>query len=218
MFDLRKLLFGGAPQLTPELREAVEAWRKGPAPQLGEPHFHCRYVVLDIATSGPDPDKDELLAIAALGLERGAAIVPNEAVLVEFAGETEALTVDRRLAAFLQYLGQAPLVTYHAPYVEGFLLRCLRQRLGVEYVPRQVDLAWMLPSLFNEVSPLPMPLDQWLGHFEGELPGRRDPMQNTLLLAKLFQRLLARANERGLDTAERLLDESAASTFLRRNH
>lgn len=219
MFDLRKLLFGAAPDLPADLKAAVHAWREMPAPALDEPHFHCRYVVLDIETSGPHPEDDRLLAVAALAIERGGRIVPDQAVVLRLDdAAAEASTVDRQLAAFLQFIGKSPLVTYHAPYVGGFLQKLFSQRLGLEFAPRQIDLAWLLPSVFSDRSHQPVPLDQWLLLFDAEFDGRRDVMENTLQLARLFQRLLVRATARDLDTAEKLLAESDASSFLRRSH
>ena len=64
-----------------------------------------------------------------------------------------------------------------------------------------------------------MPLDHWLEIFGmGGGDGRRDAMANTLLLGRLFQMLLVRAVGKQIDTAARLVDESRASSFLRRTH
>ncbi len=45
-----------------------------------------------------------------------------------------------------------------------------------------------------------------------------DAMANTLLLGRIFQMLLVRAVGKQIDTAARLIDESRASSFLRRTH
>jgi DNA polymerase-3 subunit epsilon len=67
MLSLKKLLFrGGAPSGLPEdVRASLDAWRASKAPALDDLHFHTRYVVVDIVSSGLDPDKDQLLGIAA---------------------------------------------------------------------------------------------------------------------------------------------------------
>ena len=60
----------GAPENLPEnVRQALESWRASPAPALDEPHFHTRYVVIDVATTGPRAEEDELLGISAVGLQ-----------------------------------------------------------------------------------------------------------------------------------------------------
>jgi len=43
-------------------------------------------------------------------------------------------------------------------------------------------------------------------------------MENTLMLARIFQMLLVRATGKQIDTAAQLIDESRASSFLRRTH
>ena len=41
----------GAPANLPDsVRQALESWRASPTPALDEPHFHTRYVVIDVAT------------------------------------------------------------------------------------------------------------------------------------------------------------------------
>ncbi len=220
MFGLRKLIFGGGgSDLPPALAEAVATWEAMPEPDLADLHFHARYIVLDVKTSGPQVDSDRLLSVAALVIDQAGRVVPEAAVvidLVDDAGEWLP-AVDARLIAFLQFIGKAPLVTYHGVFVIGFLQKVLRERLGLDFQPRQIDLAWLLPSLFSEKAHSPLPLDEWLQHFNVEFVGRRSLMENTLQLARLFQRVLVKAMARQIDTAEQLLQESDACSFLRRN-
>ncbi|MBS1159344.1 MAG: hypothetical protein H6R15_1763 [Proteobacteria bacterium] len=222
MFGLKDFLFkGGAPaHLSEELRAAVETWRKSAVPAFDEAHFHVRYVVVDIASSGLKPESDELLEIAAASVQQAGILVPDDAGYLDFSGlRGDDPALDRQLLAFLQYAAKAPLVTYHVPYVGGFLQRAYKERLGINFQPQWVDLAWLLPSMFEEKSHSLQTLDYWLDLFGlGEGAGRRDAMDNTLLLARIFQMLLVRANGKGIDTARKLIDESRASSFLRRTH
>ena len=43
-------------------------------------------------------------------------------------------------------------------------------------------------------------------------------MANALVLARLMQRMLARATNKEIDTAAKLVEESKASSHLRRTH
>ena len=222
VFGLKNFLFkGGArsPASLPEdVRQALADWRAGKAPAFDEPHFHTRYVVIDIATTGPRATEDELQGITAVGLPNGA-IQPVDAFALDLSGEeADDAAVDRQLTAFLTYAAKAPLVTYHSPFVSGFLQRAYQERLGVDFQPQWVDLAWLLPSLFNEKSMVTLPLDDWLEMFGIAGGGRRDTMDNTLMLARLFQMLLVRATGKEIATAGKLIEESQAATFLRRNH
>jgi DNA polymerase III subunit epsilon len=217
-FALGKLLFKGdgrsPAKLPDDLQQKLEAWRASSAPALDEPHFHTRYVVLDVTTSGARAD-DELKGIAALGVKAGS-IVANDAFAVDFTAD--AAMVDRQLIAFLTYAAKAPLVTYHVPFVSAFLERAYKERLGVDFQPQWIDLTWLLPSLFKEKSPTPQPLDAWLDIFGLAGGGRRDTMSNALMLARLFQILLARANTQELLSAGKLVEESRSASFLRRSH
>jgi len=206
----------GAPENLPEnVRQALESWRASPAPALDEPHFHTRYVVIDVATIGPRAEQDGLLGISAVGLQVGS-VAAADAFALDFSADDP--TVDSQLAAFLTYAAKAPLVTYHAPFVGGFLQHVYRERLAVDFQPQWIDLAWLLPSLFNDKSPTVQPLDEWLELLAIDSGGRRDTMTNTLMLARLFQMLLVRANDQKILTAGNLIEESKSASFLRRTH
>ena len=206
----------GAPANLPDsVRQALESWRASPAPALDEPHFHTRYVVIDVATSGPRAEEDGLLGISAVGLQVGS-IAAADAFALDFAADDP--TVNSQLAAFLTYAAKAPLVTYHAPFVGGFLQHVYRERLAVDFQPQWIDLAWLLPSLFKDKSPTVRPLDEWLEILAIDSGGRRDTMTNTLMLARLFQMLLVRANDQEILTAGNLIEESKSASFLRRTH
>ncbi|WP_265942926.1 hypothetical protein [Dechloromonas sp. A34] len=221
MLNLKKLLFKDAmpAHLSADVRTALESWRAMPAPALDEVHFHTRYVVVEITSSGVNSESDQLLSIAATSV-RQSTILPDDAFFVDLAGQGEdAAALDRQLVAFLQFVGKCPVVTYHVSYVSGFLQRALRERLGVDFQAQWVDLAWLLPAMFSDRGSSIMPLDHWIEVFGFDAGnGRRSAMENTLMLARIFQMLLVRAVGKQIDTAAQLLDESRASTFLRRTH
>lgn len=219
MFGIKKFLFHGAtPEHLPDdVRTGLAAWHASPAPALDEAHFHTRYLVVDIATGGPDPETDRLLGLAASAVHH-SVIVPDDALCVDFADPAAAgWAVERRLLAFLRYAAKAPLVAYHASYVGGFLMRACKECLGVDFRPQWIDLAWLLPAMFGDKSSTVQPLDHWLEAFGLDAgSGRRNVMENTLLLARLLQMLLARASDKEIDSAAGLIAESHASSFLRR--
>lgn len=220
MLGLKKFLFkgGASAQLPDDLRTAIDEWRASPAPALDDVHFHTRYVVLDITCSGMKPESDKILSIAASTVQQGT-ILPADSFFVDFTAPDEDAAVDRQFMAFLQFVAKAPIVTYHVPYVGGFLQRAFKERLGVDFQPQWVDLAWLLPSMFEEKGHTAMPLDYWIELFGLDAgSGRRSAMENTLMLGRIFQMLLVRATGKDIDTAARLIDESRASSFLRRTH
>ena len=64
-----------------------------------------------------------------------------------------------------------------------------------------------------------MPLDDWLVAFGLDVgEGRRSPTANSLALARLLQMTIVRAHAKGVDTVDQLIDESKASSHLRRTH
>ncbi|NTV72383.1 MAG: hypothetical protein HGA71_19860 [Azonexaceae bacterium] len=221
MLGLKKFLFRGSASATlpDDVRASLEVWRASKAAPLDDLHFHTRYVVVDIVSSGSNPDSDQLLGIAASSVWKGA-IQPDDTFYVDFSTlDGEGSTVDRELTAFLLFAAKAPLVTYHIPYVGGFLQRAFKERLGIDFQPQWVDLAWLLPSMFEDKGDTVMPLDHWIEVFGLDAgTGRRDAMANTLLLARIFQMLTVRAVGKQIDSAAQLIDESRASSFLRRNH
>lgn len=218
---LKRLLGRGAAKgpagLDAGVRATLEAWRASPAPSLDDAHFRTRYVLVDVATAGQGSDA-ALAGIVGLGVRAGA-ILPGDAFACDFAGgENDPVAVDRSLAAFLTYAAKAPLVTFHSPFVAGHLHRVYSERLGVDFQPRWIDLAWLLPSLFPEHTAKPVALDDWLEMLGivGGTGGRRDTMTNALVLGRLFQMLLVRANDKDVTTAQQLVEESQAATRLRR--
>jgi len=221
MLGLKKFLFrGSAPSHLPDdVRASLEVWRTSAPAPLDDLHFHTRYVVVDIVSSGPNPESDRLLGLAASSIWKGA-IQPDDTFYVDFSTlDGEGAGVDRQLTAFLLFAAKAPLVTYHIPYVGGFLQRAFKERLGVDFQPQWVDLAWLLPSMFEDKGDTVMPLDHWIDVFGLDAgSGRRDAMANTLLLARICQMMTVRAVGKQLDTAAQLIEESRASSFLRRNH
>ena len=150
MLGLKKFLFrGGAPTSLPDdVQASLEAWRRSAAPAMDELHFHTRYVVVDIVSSGTDPDSDKLLGLAATSVWKGA-VQPDDTFYVDFSTlDGEGAAVDRQLTAFLLFAAKAPLVTYHIPYVGGFLQRAFNVALNVIFNPQWIDLAGFLPDNF----------------------------------------------------------------------
>lgn len=221
MFGIKKLLFGNGPNenLPADVRAAIEDWQQHQAAPLESSHFLTRYVVLDVATEGQGEGDRQLVGIAASVLHQGV-ISPAESLYVDLSASTaDAAAVDRQLAAFLRFVGKSPLVAYHVAFANEHLQALIKSRLGVNFAPRWVDLAWLLPAMFSEISHKPMPLDDWLLAFGLDVgSGRRSAMENNLLLGRLMQMLIVKAHAKDVDTVGSLIDESKASNYLRRTH
>lgn len=209
------MLFGGvaAPtELPTDVQAALASWRSLAAPALTEPHFHVRYVAMDIAVTGSG-EEEALQSVAAAGLKRGGVMVPQE--VIAFDAASDAGMLDRQLASLLVFSAKAPLVTYRVPFVDGILQRIYGERLGVNFRPTWIDLAWLLPELFPDIAASPVAREVWLEAFAIEAPEGRDAASRLIPVAKLLQVALARAGECGIDTPVRLVESAQARRFLR---
>ncbi|MGE5490842.1 MAG: hypothetical protein ACM31P_06125 [Actinomycetota bacterium] len=221
MRRLKQLIFGGSgnarASLSGDVRAALESWRLQPGADLDQPHFHTRYVVVDVATAGLDSERDAVLGVAGLGLGRGGIILPDDAFALDLptSGEGDPELLDRQLTAFLLFAGRGPLVTYQVPFVGAFLERLFEERFGIHFQPEWIDLAWLLPDLFKEKIDGLVPMDAWLEAFGIEVPGRRDALADSVAIARLLQVALPRAAERGADTPGKLIDIGRARRWLR---
>ncbi|WP_028995405.1 hypothetical protein [Azonexus hydrophilus] len=217
MFGIKKFLFGDGlnENLPPDVKSAVSAWLAQEATGLESSHFLTRYVVVDIASDGMNPDSDRLTGIAATVVHQGI-VSPEQSIYVDLTTADETVQA-RQLAAFLNFIVKSPLVSYHVAFVSAFLENLLKKRLGISFSARWVDLAWLLPAMFGEKSHKPMPLDDWLVAFGLDVgEGRRSPSENNMILARLLQMLVVRAHAKGVDSVEALIEESKASSHLRR--
>ena len=171
-----------------------------------------RWIVLDVETSGLNPYSDRLLAIAAVALEvspdfEGISIVIGDSyeavlkqdlpsnkdnILIHHIG-TQAQSEGRPplevLEEFRAWLGQSPLLAFHAPFDAGMINRAYLQ----------LDLL-TLPNDWIDIEPLAkivggnkkaLGLDDWLHFFGIECAVRHQAAADTLATCELLLRLWA---------------------------
>ncbi len=190
-----------------------------------------RWVVLDVETSGLDARRARLLAIAALGVHREGGrwrIVPGdsfEVVLRHEAHEAEAPDRDNillhgigvgaqregvarpeALRRFAAFVGDAPLVAFHAAFDRTMIERaCRREGQPVPANP-WLDLEPLAGVLMPQVRA--RSLDEWMAALRIPCLARHEAAADTLataeLLLQLAPRLDAETGGAGFAAAQRL--------------
>ena len=165
-----------------------------------------RWVVLDVETSGLDQAADSLLAVGAVAvhgsriaigdslemLVRPPRTSSKDNILVHGigtqaqAGGLEPVQACRQLA---DYLGDAPLVAFHAAFDRAFLARSTKACLGRPLRNDWLDLAELAPALHAGVKA--RALDDWLAHFGIPVDQRHQASGDAMATAMLFLRLMA---------------------------
>ncbi len=186
------------------LIERVSRWlRRGAAPEGAAAQ---RWVVIDVETSGLDTGSDVVLAIGAVAVHGTSIVVadsfelvvrpetasarPN--ILVHGIGEAAqraGLEPAQACEQFLSYVGDAPLVAFHADFDRAFLTRTVREHCRQKLANPWLDVAELAPSLFPQVRE--KALDGWLEHFAIDVTDRHHASSDAFATAMLFLRMLA---------------------------
>lgn len=221
-------LFGG-PKVGGELGDRLARWQRLPKADLALPHAGTRYVVVDVETSGLDLRRDRLIAVGAIGLNRGVIVLddgfdavlrqrqasPDANILIHgIGGEAQLGGRDpaEGVVAFLEYAGRAPLCAYRSEFDQPMLERGVFEILGVHVRLPFVDLAFLLPALFKGTEC--DSLDDWLAHFAIATPSRHSAVADAYATAQLGLIALTAAEAVGMHTAADLLAMQKAQRWL----
>ena len=171
-----------------------------------------RWVIVDVESSGLDPDRDRLIAVGAIAIHwtHGGTRAPSiaigdsfEAVLrqpepavdkhnillhgVGVGAQCEGLDPHAALAAFETWSDGAPLLAFHAPFDQRLLARAARTFLGHVLDNEWLDLAPLTGVLWPDVPA--RSLDEWIAHFGLRCLARHLATADALVTAELFLRL-----------------------------
>jgi len=204
------------PTLRPAQRERLARLPAAAALSAG-PLRRQRLVVLDLETSGLDLRRDQLLSIGAVVIEDGAIDLGQQF-------ERTLLRTDHRVSAsvlihglapsaiaagsepaealldFLQFLGDSPLLAFHAPFDQHMLGRALKQSLGYRLQHPFFDLAELAPLICPEAGIRQGGLDAWVKHFGLSVGQRHHASADALVTAELALILFSRARAQELDS------------------
>lgn len=206
-----------APVLSIEQQQALLIWQKRAGADLNAPHLSQRYIVIDVETSGLNMKKDRLISIGALALVDGRLdfndafqvvlrqdqVSTHENILIHGIGgsaQSEGVEPAEALLAFIDYIGKAPLVAYHAFFDQAMIDKAMKEYLGVTLGQTWIDLAWVLPDLFPFRTDARVPLDDWLTYFRIENILRHNAVSDAYATAKLLQVAISRGGHKGADS------------------
>lgn len=190
-----------------------------------------RFVVLDLETSGLNMQRDQLLSIGAVVIEDGAIDLAQQfectlqrsgqklsaSVLIHGIAPSESaagVAPGEALLAFMQFVGDSPLLAFHAPFDQHMLSKALKADLGHSLEHRFLDVADLAPLLCPEVTLRQAGLDNWTGHFGLQVHQRHHASADALVTAELALILFSRARKQGLDSPAELAE--ALSRWQRR--
>lgn len=185
-----------------------------------------RFVVLDLETSGLNMSRDQVLSIGAVVIEDGAidlgqqfectlqraAHKPSASVLIHgIAPSALAAGVEPAdaLLDFMEFVGDSPLLAFHAPFDQHMLARALKQDLGYRLLHAFFDVAALAPMLCPHAAIRHAGLDDWTQHFGLQVQQRHHASADALVTAELALILFGRARRQGLDSPAKLADATA---------
>ncbi|WP_068824679.1 3'-5' exonuclease [Pseudomonas sp. BMS12] len=194
-----------------------------PAPRAldDRPLVEQRLVVVDLETSGLNLQRDHLLAIGAVVIEHGAIDFAQqfECTLCQPDHKASASTLIHGIApsaiaagsepteallAFMDFVGDSPMLAFHAPFDQHMLQRALKQQLGYRLQHPFLDVADLAPLLCPEGPQRRAGLDDWLNHFKLQAAERHNASADALATAELALILFSKARRQGLDSLAEL--------------
>jgi DNA polymerase-3 subunit epsilon len=183
-----------------------------------------RVVVLDLETTGLNMRRDQVLSIGAVVIDNGAIDLGQqfECTLQRDGHQASASTLIHGIApseiakgeepaeallAFMEFVGDSPLLAFHAEFDQRMLARALKQSLGYRLQHRFFDVAEIAPLLCPKANPNLHGLDGWTQHFGLQVLQRHHASADALVTAELALILFSKARQQGIDSLPALLQQ-----------
>lgn len=203
------------------------------APLNEQPLRQQRWVVLDLETSGLNMNRDQVLSIGAVVIEDGAIDLGQQfectiqrvdhqlspAVLIHGLAPSVIAAGSEPVEAlldFMAFLGDSPVLAFHAPFDQHMLARALKDSLDYRLQHPFFDVADIAPMLCEQVNLRQAGLDDWTRHFGLHAEERHHASADALVTAELALILFSHARRQQLDSPARL--EQALGQWRRRKH
>ncbi len=189
-----------------------------------------RWVVLDVETSGLDPRRDHLLAIAAVCihlnddqslkidifdsfeavLKQDSASDKDNILLHGIGAQAQMTGEDPQevLRNFERWAGDAPLLAFHAAFDESMIQRAYQYQLGHKLKNAWIDVEPLVSASYPEVKA--RSLDQWMGYLGIECAVRHQAAADTFATAELMLQIWPKLKPLAptIDLIEKLARES----------
>ncbi|WP_419737376.1 PolC-type DNA polymerase III [Pseudomonas sp. COR18] len=205
-----------APQLDAGQQERLQ--RLSAAAPLGECSLReQRWVVVDLETTGLNLNRDQVISIGAVAIEDGAIDLGQSfertlqrtertvspSVLIHGLGPSALAAGSDPVEAlldFMAFVGDSPLLAFHAPFDQHMLCRALKESLGYRLQHPFLDIADLAPLLCPQAHFREAGLDDWIGHFQLQVEERHHASADALATAELALILFSRARRQQLDS------------------
>lgn len=208
------------PELTPEQQQRLHAL-PGPCARDQKTLRQQRWVVVDLETSGLNLQRDEVLSIGAVVIEDGAIDLGQQfertlmrtdhklgpSVLIHGLGPTAIAAGSEPVEAlldFMAFVGDSPLLAFHAAFDEHMLGRALKESLGYRLLHPFIDVAHIAPFICPNANLRQAGLDDWTRFFGLHAEERHHASADALVTAELAMILFSHARRQGIDTPAQL--------------
>nr|WP_298114134.1 3'-5' exonuclease [uncultured Pseudomonas sp.] len=206
-----------------------------PAPLGPLPLAQQRLVVLDLETSGLDMKRDQVLSIGAVAIANGAIDFSQQfertlcrhdhkvsaSVLIHGIAPSEianGVEPAEALLDFMEFLGDSPVLAFHAPFDQRMLGRALKQSLGYRLRHVFFDAADLAPLLCPQANIPHGGLDDWTRYFGLQVQQRHHASADALVTAELALILFSKARQQQLDSLQALQQRLASWHRRQRAH
>ena len=186
----------------------MSRWRR----KQSKTHSERRWVVVDVETTGMDASVDELVSIGAVALVNGRVIAADSIEIIikrPMASSRENIVVHGigvkaqlggtdpkdALRTFMDFIGLAPMVAFHASFDRAFLSRAIKFYIDVPFDNPWLDLAELAPVLDSETRA--KSLDEWLQRYGIPVIVRHSAAADAFATALLAARLIPEARRQG---------------------
>ncbi len=169
-------------------------------------------MVLDLETTGLNLNKDHVVSIGAVVIEDGAIdfrqmfertlqypqVKLGPSVLIHGIGPSAIAAGSEPAEALLdlmEYIGDSPVLAFHAPFDQHMLGRALKDHLGFKLQHPFLDVADIAPLLCPQAHIREAGLDDWIDWFKLEVFERHHASADAPATAELMMILFSRARQ-----------------------